>query len=155
VGKWLTQLDVENRLSASSVGYIFTDQGSNTLNVDALNACIDDAEAEVESWLLGDIDTTSTAFNRADRLIRRCAIDFFCVFAYERRPEYEKTFGEEPRTGGRWKRAQERMERIQASLQKLPDQPSVKPVNSGGIIRDGGPRTCITSADGRQNGDGF
>lgn len=155
MGKYITQLDVEHRLSAASVAYIFTDPGADTINAAALNGCIDDAEAEVESWLLGDIDITSESFNRVDRLLRRCAVDFFCCYAYERRPEYEKTFGEDPRGGSRWKRATQRMERIQASLQKLPDQPSVKPANVGGIIRDDSARTCITSADGTANGDGF
>lgn len=155
MGKYFTQLDAENRLSAPTIAYLFTDPGSGTLNTTALNDCIDRAEGEVDSWLLGDIDETSPSFNRFDRLIRQCAGEFFTVFAYERHPEYIKTFGEDPRSTSLYKRAMARMERIQASLQKLPDQPSVKPANSGGIIRDGGPRTCISSADGRPNGDGF
>jgi hypothetical protein len=155
MGKFISQIDVENRWSPSSVAYVFTDPGSSSINADALAACIDDAEAEVESWLLGDIAVDSPAFNRADRMIRRCAFDFFCVFAYRRRPEYEKTFGDAPRGQSLWEDAQARMQRVQASLQRLPDQPNLTPGNLGGIITDDGPRQCITSADGRRNGDGF
>ena len=155
MGKYITQLDVENALSPATVAYLFTDPGQSTINQVALNDCIDRAEGEVDSWLLGDIDITSTAFSKVDRLLRQCALDFFKVFAFERHPEYVKTFGDDPRGGSLFKGAMARMERIQASLQKLPDQPTIKPANSGGLITDDGPRTCITSADGRRNGDGF
>jgi hypothetical protein len=155
VPKILQQRDVENALSQNTIAALFTDPGSGTINTEAINDCIDRAEGEVASWLIGDININDPKFANTDRLLRQCAIDFFKVFAFERHPEYVKTFGEDPRGSSLYKRAQQRMERIQASLQKLPDQPNVKPVNSGGIITDDSVRTCITDAQGNMNGDGF
>ena len=47
------------------------------------------------------------------------------------------------------------MERVQAATQRLPDQQSEKQQNVGGRFLDDSIRTCITSADGTQNGNGF
>ena len=155
MGKYVDQADLERALSKSAVAYIYTDPGSSVINVQAINLNIERSEAEVDSWMLPEIDSKSPTFNQRDRLVRGCALDFLICFSYERHPEYVKTFGDDPRTMARWVRASQRMERIQAATQRLPDQGSTKPANVGGRFLDDSIRTCSTSIDGRRNGDGF
>jgi len=155
MGKYIHQVDLENALSPSTVAYIFTDPGSSQINASAVADVISRAEAEVDSWMLPEVEVGSPGFIQTDRLVRGCAVDFAICFAFERHPEYVRTFGEDPRTMSRWKRAVERMERVQAATQRLPDQQAVKQQNVGGIYLDDSIRNCITSIDGRRNGAGF
>ena len=55
MGKYVSQLDLENALSASSVAYIYTDPGSSVVNVGALALNVERAEAEVDSWMLPEV----------------------------------------------------------------------------------------------------
>jgi hypothetical protein len=155
MGKYINQVDLENALSAPTVKKIFTDPLSTTLNTAAIADVIDRAEGEVDSFLITVIDINSPNLNRFDRLLRQAAIDFAKVFAFERHPEYEKTVGEDPRGSSLYKRAKDRMERIQSAVQELPDQPAVRPTNTGAVIHATGPRMMIDGLDGTRNGDGF
>ncbi len=155
MGKYIDQGDLEDRLGASTVAQLFADDFTNgAVNVNAIAATINDAEGEVDGFLLGVIDIES--INGADRLLRLSALDFAESFAFKRHPEYVRTFGEGPREQGLYSRAKGRMERIRSAAQRLPDQPAAaKPRNVGGIVVDSGPRTITTGADGTMNGDGF
>lgn len=155
MGKYVDQADLERALSASTVAYIYTDPGSSIINTEAIALNIERAEAEVDSWMIPEVNPNDPGFIQTDRLVRGCALDFLICFSYERHPEYVRTFGDDPRTMSRWKRACERMERIQQATQRLPDQQAVKQQNVGGIYRDDSIRTCSTSIDGQRNGDGF
>lgn len=155
MGKYVNQADLERALSASTVAYIYTDPGAGQVNQPAIALNIERAEAEVDSWMLPEIDEKDPNFIQTDRLVRGCALDFLICFSYERHPEYVRTFGDDPRTMPMWVRACKRMERIQQATQRLPDQQSVKQKNVGGVYLDDSIRTCSTSIDGRRNGDGF
>jgi hypothetical protein len=155
VGKYVNQVDLERALSASAVAYIYTDPGLGQVDTEAIALNVDRAEAEVDSWMLPEVDETSPGFIQTDRLVRGCALDFLICFSYEKHPEYVRTFGDDPRTMPMWKRAVERMERIQQATQRLPDQQAVKQKNVGGVYLDDSIRTCSTSINGRRNGDGF
>lgn len=154
MGKYISQLDVENALSAATIAELFVDDASaGVVNALALEQCIDLAEGEVDSFLLGVNDVAS--LKRFDRLLRLSAIDFFKVFAFSRHPEYVKTYGEDPRSNSLYKAAVARMQRIQAATQELPDQQGGQPQNVGAIIRSTGPRLMIDSPNGTENGAGF
>lgn len=153
MGKYLVQLDCENALSAQTVGQLYVDDATaGVVNVLALNEDIDRAEGEVNSWLLGVRDVATLA--TFDQLLRLSALDYFKSFAFERHPEYIRTYGESDRSWKLYTRAKERMQRIQQAAQQLTNQPSI-PQNVGGIIRAGGPRMMIDSPDGTENGAGF
>lgn len=156
MGKYIQQLDLENALSPSTVVAIFTDPGSGVVNVEAIADIIDQAEGEVDGFLITVIAVGSPNLNRFDRLLRRCALDFAMCFSFEKHPEYVKTFGDDPRSFALYKRAKDRMERIQSAVQELPDQPTLgPPANVGALIMSSGPRMIVNSPDGTQNGAGF
>lgn len=151
MGKYIDQVALENALTAQTVATIFTESG--VFNQMALNDVIDRAEGEVDSFLITVNDLSK--IQRYDRELRVCALDFAKVFTFERSPEYERTFGEYPRGRELYKRAKDRMERVQSAVQMLPDQTGPKPSNVGSIIRDDGVRMMTTDPQGNRNGDGF
>ena len=105
--------------------------------------------------MLPTVNVGGPGFIETDRLVRGCSVDFAVCFAFERHPEYVRTYGEDPRTMARFQRAVARMERVQAAIQRLPDQQSTKQQNVGGVYLDDSVRTTITSIDGCRNGNGF
>lgn len=128
MSKYISQTDLENALSVSTVLAIF-DDGTGTVNSTAVAAVIDRAEAEVDSYLIVIYDLPLP--NQADRLLKHCALQFAICFAMEKHPEYVRTFGEQQRTGPLYERAHALMTRIAKALQRLPDQ-TVAASNVGG-----------------------
>lgn len=158
MGQYITQADIELRLSPRTVLAIFDDDNDGVADADAVAAIIDDAEAHVDAALLGFIDMP--AINPADRLIKRAALNFAIAFSFERHPEYVRSFGEEPRI--HYKRAEDYLDKIQAARRRLPDNNSDLTVaaggtvkNVGGIVTDSGPRTLVDDPDGTQNSGDF
>lgn len=158
MGKYISQADAESALSAQTVAQLYVDDAtSGVVNTQAIADNIDRAEGEVDSFLLGVSVSDLANITGADRLLRGCALDFFVAFSFERHPEYVHTFGDNPRASPQYTRAKERMLRIQAATQRLPDQTGAAktPRNVGGIATADGPRMMITGVDGTQNGAGF
>lgn len=158
MGKYISQADGESALSAQTVAQLYVDDASSgVVNVQAITDNIDRAEGEVDSFLLGVTVESLSTITGADRLLRGCALDFFVAFSFERHPEYARTFGDNPRASPQYTRAKERMLRIQAATQRLPDQTkgANPPRNVGGIVRSDGPRMMIQGVDGTNNGAGF
>lgn len=154
MGKYIDGTTIQAALSPATFNLLFVDKpNSTTVNQAALDLVVNDAEGEVDSFLLGVRDLTT--LNPYDRELRRAALDFALCFAFERKPEAERTLGDYPRGGGRYARAKARMERVQAEIQQLPDQVANTPANLGAIIRSDGPRTITTGADGTENGAGY
>lgn len=153
MGKYISQTDLAVALSPDTFVKLFNDDPTtDQLNQMAIDDVIDRAEGEVDSFLIGVNDVSK--LNRFDRELRTAALDFARCFSFERRPEYERTFGEFPRGRELYKRATQRMQRVQQAAQELPDQQQ-RPKNVGGIVRDDGPRTIVTGIHGEQNGSGF
>ncbi len=155
MGTYIDQTDLEAVLSPQTVAELYNDANTQTLDDVALAINIDRAEAEVDSRLIGFY-----AFplgNPLDRLIKSAALTYLMAFSYDRHPEYVRQFGEDSRDGGMYKRAERMMDQIQAGIKRLADQasPTTAAANSGGIVYDTGPRFCIDSLDGTQNGNGF
>lgn len=154
MSKYIDQATLELALSPATFDLIFLDDPtSGSINQAAVNLVLDRAEGTVDSFLVGERDLGT--LNPYDRLLRSAALEFALCFSYERKPEAERTLGDYPRGGGRFARAKAQMERIQAAIQELPDQPANAPANVGAIIRCDGPRTIVTSPDGTENGAGY
>jgi hypothetical protein len=147
MSKYIFQADLENALSVPTVLAIF-DDGSGTVNASAINAVIDRAEAEVDSYLPSNYPAGTPA--PSDRLLKHAALEFAVCFSMEKHPEYVRNFGEEPRTNPRYTRARQLMQRIVDGVQRLPDTPT-KPRNVGGVVYSAGPRTIIDNIDGSSN----
>ena len=146
MGKYISQKDLENALTSQTVGNLFADEvNTGQVNVGAIEDVIDRAEGEVDSFLIG-YEKDVASLNGSDRLLKGCALDFAKCFSFERDPEYVRTYGEDPRGYMLYKRAVQRMERIQEAVQRLPDQPNQsKPANVGGIVVTTGPNIVTPS----------
>jgi len=153
--KYISQAALELRLTPRTLAAIFDDTGDGVVNTAAVDAVIDDAEAEVEGLLGGQYAFPLGEPN--DRLLIKSCIDFAVAFSYDRAPEYVRTFSEQARDTGLYKRARERVLAIKSAMAILPDQPAgtAAPQNNGGVVVDQGPRMIIDSANGTRNGDGF
>lgn len=153
--KYISQAALELRLTPRTLAAIFDDTGDGVVNTAAVDAVIDDAEAEVEGLLGGQYAFPLGEPN--DRLLIKSCIDFAVAFSYDRAPEYVRTFSEQARDTGLYKRARERVLAIKSAMAILPDQPAgtAAPQNNGGAVIDQGPRMIIDSANGTRNGDGF
>lgn len=157
MGNYLVQKDLENALSARTIQAIFQDDPDDAaINADAVESVIDRAEAMVDAALLGFQPMPLT--NPADRLVKAAALEFAIAFSFERHPEYVRSFNEEQRAG-RWKRAQDLLDMIQAAQRRLPDN-NAQLIEGGGspqknvvgLLYDGSRRMVIDSADGTHNG---
>ena len=161
-GKYITAADLINRLTPQVYLAMFDDDNTGDLslvNTDAVQLVIDEAEGEVDSYLITEnpMPLASLAGGKIDRLVKTGVLDFAQSLSF-RHPEYVKRYGEDPRADGLWGRATDRMKRIRSAIQQLPDikqQTGQPPANVGGIVTDDGPRTIITSADGTNNSGDF
>lgn len=155
MGNYISQLDLENALSAQTIAQLYADDNTGAINTAAIDAVIDRAESMVDSYLIGFYAYPLQA--PFDRLVKNAALLFAEAYSFQRHPEYVRTYGENPRTAGKIREANELMRQIQSAVQKLPDQPAPEtaPRNVGGIVVDTGPRLSIPSSDGTDNGYGF
>jgi phage gp36-like protein len=162
-GRYVTRLDVVNRVTPTTFIAIFDDQNTNDVNdvneVEVQNV-IDEGEAEVDSYLITQNTLPLPALSGAkpDRLVRLCALDFIQALAWRRHPEYVRTFGESHRAESLEERAHGRMKRIQEAIQMMPDvveQKALEPANVGGVTTDLGPRMIVPNFDGSDNEGDF
>lgn len=80
-------------------------------------------------------------------------LNYAVGMAYDRHPEYTRSYGEEPKRKAAWDQAELTMMRVQEAILRLPDAPSMgQPANVGGIVYESGPRTLTDSIDGTFNG---
>jgi phage gp36-like protein len=159
-GRYVSSDDLRDRLNPTTYLAIFDDDNAGEGSANPVQLVIDSAEGEVDSYLITEnaLPLPALTGGKTDRLVKLCALDFAQALSYERHPEYARTFGEDAKKMSIWKRASERMGRIQAARQQLPDvveQAGPKPANVGGIVYDSGPRTITNSLDGTDNGGDF
>lgn len=161
-GKYIDADELATRLTPATYLAIYDDSGTGdvaSVNDQAVQQDIDGAEGEVDSYLITDraLPLPAIVNPSVDRLVRLAALDFATALAFLRHPEYVRTFGENPKAQGLWERATARMKRLKTGMVELPDvdKQAAKPLNVGGVVLDEGPRTIITSSDGRDNGSGF
>jgi hypothetical protein len=86
-------------------------------------------------------------------LLKDAELNFAIGMAYDRHPEYVRSYGADSQRKNAWDQANLTMLMIQEAVMRFVDAPSVgDPVNVGGIVFDSGPRTLTDSLDGTYNG---
>lgn len=155
MGTYISQTDLENALSPETMLALFDDTNTRVVSTTAVAAVIARAEAMVRSFLIGFYGMPLA--QSVDELVKHAALEYAVAYSYERNPDYMREFKLELAAKDRADRADKLMLRIQAAIQKLPDQPNptTAPKNVGGVVLDTGPRLSIPSADGTDNGAGF
>ena len=132
---YITQDDLENALSVHVVKAVFDDDLSGEANAQAVDACLEYASAECDSFLEGVYDDVSFPLADPPVIVKYAAIDFACAYCARRRPDLVKAMGEEP-----WQRFQDhaiaKMERFVKSKQRLPAATGT-PANVGAEVRSG------------------
>lgn len=146
MGDIIKRADVARVLAQATLVALTDDDCDNEPDDDIVEDLISRAEAEVNSYLIGEYSTAPPP-PATDPLLRSCAQDFFAVFAYERHPEYVRQHGLEGKVASRWERATTRMLRIQNARQRAPTVTEV-PKNVGAVVVDGAPRVMGDSSDG-------
>lgn len=131
---------------------LFDDQGTQSLiTVKAstqVALIMESAHAYVNSWLvnLGQLPPDNTA--TVSKLIRHVELRVAQCFAYQRRPEYVRTYGAFP-GGPMWTGITEMLDRIQSGVQRIPqtDQaPEFPQPNQGGRgPEQDGPKALVDS----------
>jgi hypothetical protein len=153
-GIWLQQSDLVNVLSVATFTAVFNDPVTGVTNLDIVDAVIQRAEQEVMSWLVNQYgpDVQNQENLAGDLFLKGCALEYAYAFSFDRYPEYVRANG--PERAERYKRAEERMQRVLQSRQRptsLPKQPenvsSVSISNVSPIISAG--------PDGTYNGGDY
>lgn len=155
---YITGTDLQAALSPATYLAVFDDSNVGTVNTSAVALVIERAHAEVASYLPRITRTYPGAIPSAvQSLLRAAELEYAMAFAFERHPEYVRSFGEGPRLD-MFKRAQARMEAIATGAQFATGD-AVAPLNpapvTGGIVVVSGPRMLVDSLDGTSNGGDF
>jgi hypothetical protein len=89
-------------------------------------------------------------------LLKSAELNYAVGISYDRHPEYIRAYGTDPQRKNAYDRAEMTMERIQQSLLKFADAPSMpEPANIGGLVIDGGQRVFLDSSTGQRNSGDF
>ncbi len=133
---------VKRKMSTSTFVSIYDDANAadGTYDEDAVTANIEDAEAEIYSWVkrnYPDLTIPVTA-DPPPVTLRLAAYNFFYVFSRDRKPEYWSKAQENERES-RLKAAIALAERYAKAQQILFDTGAAPPSNVGGTVRSGDP----------------
>jgi phage gp36-like protein len=136
VGTYIDAADLETALTPRTYRELYaTDPQTNVIDTAAVEQDINDAEAIVDSYLLGFYAFPLDP--QTDRLVRAAARMIAKAFAFLRHPEYVRTVGEVGKVQA-FIEGIAMLTRIQAGKQRLPDQVA-KPKNLGGVVSNPGP----------------
>lgn len=153
----ITAKDLRTALNPTTYSAIFDDDNSGDMNsVDAsdqVKLCIRRAHTRVVSRL-GVMYTKipdGTDSSYPDLLVD-AELNYAMGIAFDRHPEYVRTFGESDRRKACWDQAEATMELLQEAVLRLVDTPPEPvPRNVGGVVVDDGQHMFI----GRSCGGGF
>lgn len=141
MGTYITDADLLAAISENVLNATADDDNIGTPDPAVLALVIAEAEGEVDSYLLGFY--TFPLEEPTDRLVRLSALDFAVAFLFERHPEYVRN-RDNKQGEAKYARGVQRMLRIQAARQRLPDNALVSPPkNVGGIIVDNSPKFLL------------
>jgi phage gp36-like protein len=136
VGSYIDAAALQTALTPRTYIELYApDPQTDTISTPAVEQDINDAEAIVDSYLLGFY--TYPLDPQTDRLVRAAARLIAKAFAFMRHPEYVRTFGEVGKVSF-YVEGIAMLTRIQAGKQRLPDQVA-KPKNLGGVVSNPGP----------------
>lgn len=149
---WLTQTDLENATTPTTVIQCFDDAATSTVNAPAVADVIARAESETLSWLdeFGPPPFNSTILAQlgGDQFLKTAAQARAVILMYDRAPEtVRQTVNDLEKRRKDWN---ELMTRIKDARQRPPNVPT-PPANVGGVIVDNGARIYADSADGTKN----
>jgi len=136
MGQYISVADLLAALGETVLNATADDDNDGTPDPAVLALVIEEAEAEVDSYLYGFF--TLPLMEPTDPLVRLASLDFAVAFLMERHPEYvrdrDAQYGKD-----RYARAQDRILRVQQARQRLPrEETKQTPKNVGGIVIDGG-----------------
>jgi phage gp36-like protein len=153
---YIAQTDLESALSPQTVLALFDDTNTGVVSSVALAAVLTRACANVDSFLARTFTGPFPIQGTPPALVVEAAIEFAKAFAFERHPDYVRTFGQNYNAASQYERALALMERVADALQQLPDwAANIKPKNVGAIVYSAGPRMIVDSPDGTSNGGDF
>lgn len=137
MGTYINAADLETALTPTTYVELFADDpATNTINTSAVNQVIMEAEALVNSYLLGFY--TFPLDQATDGLILHATLMYARALSYMRRPEYVRTYGEVNKVS-QYEVAEKTMVNIQRALQRLPQVSQVSPPkNIGGVVSNTG-----------------
>lgn len=152
-GIWLQQSDLVNVLSTVMYSAIFADPTTGITNTDIVDAVIGRAEQEVMSWLVGQYgpDVANQQNLAGDLFLKGCALEYAYAYSFDRYPEYAKV--EEGRAD-RYKRAEERMQRVLQSRQRPTSLPT-QPANTSSTVISNVNSIISAGPDGQYNSGDF
>jgi hypothetical protein len=111
------------------------------------------AHAEVLSYLVTEnVTLPAEVPATVSFLLKLAELDYAMAIAFQRKPEYVRTFGEDKRTQGTRDRAEKRMLDIKNAVREIPGAP--KPANVGGRVTNDVPR-LFGYSNGSYNGGDF
>jgi hypothetical protein len=137
MGTYINAADLETALTPTTYVELFADDPTtNTINTAAVDQVILRAEALLNSYLLGFY--TFPLDPATDGLIIHATLMYAQAFAYMRRPEYVRSYGEVGKVS-QYQEAEKTMVNIQRALQRLPQVSQVSPPkNIGGVVSNTG-----------------
>lgn len=146
------QANLENFLGTATVLALFDDNNTGVVNTTALNDIAAQASARLDGKLArvysGPFPIAQTPLPEN---IVHAALLYGKYFAYQRRPEYVKQYGDRP-----LKEANEFAQELCEATELMADylgQPL--PQNVGTIVNNAGPRLIIDGTDGSYSGGDF
>jgi hypothetical protein len=132
----LSQTDLENALSVSTVRALFDDANDNTVNTAAVAAVIQRAEATVYTYIATEYpDLTLPVTSTIPESLKLPVLEFAIIFCRDRKPEYWAASQNREREQ-RWKAAVEMMDAYAKAKRVLYDSGQT-PANVGGQISSG------------------
>lgn len=131
---YITQSDLENRISANVVRRIFDDDGDGTADAAAITRILADASAKVAGYLrtmytLADIEASTP------EEVKRITLDVAVAYLTIRNPEYFRGDG-----AGLLKIAVDELKALRTGESRLDVEGSPEPAeNAGGLVEEGDP----------------
>ena len=151
---YLTQTDLENRLSRAKVLAIYDDENDGTVNQAALDAVLQTASDLVDATIARSYTGTFPMATPPPVLAKEAAILYAQALSIERAPEFLAQYGDKHLFAMRGE-ADKLCERIATGLAKMIDAPPpvASSVITGGVVQTSA--TMFTVVDGSSSTGDF
>lgn len=146
---YITQSDLEDRLSVAVVKQIFDDSNVGTASANPISRILKDASSKVAGYLRSTYDLDAVAASPPNEVIR-LALDVAEAFAARRHPEYVRRD---------WKdliaAAESELKLLRSGVTRLDVKLAPESAaNEGGSVRSGDPLKPLSPAKSFANGTG-
>lgn len=135
MGTYITQTDLEARLSEATVRDILDDDADGYVDDDPLERVIADAESYVEGFLrvAYDLETIRALGTDVPNEVKRLCLDIATAYLWERHPEYVRADGDKLLMRARLELVDLRRGLTRLDIEGAPEPPA----NRGGETRSG------------------